>query len=534
MAIKNWYINMNYISLLFVAFLACLLVAYALTPNKYKWIVLLVFSLVFYASNGLDKLAFVLGTSVVVYAASRKMQSIWQEYDKAAAEVKGKATPEERKLIKKKYTAKSKRVLLLAMAVSLGILCWCKFSLKAIGLFNSLTGQSVALSIIVPLGISYYTFSSVGYLVDIHWQTVEAEKNYGKLLLCMIYFPHVVEGPIPRYERLLPQFDKLTFPDYDRFCKGAQLALWGLFKKMVVADRLGIFVNSVFGNVAGAWGFVYPVALVFAAFQMYADFSGCMDIITGISDIVGVKLDKNFEQPFLSRTVTEFWRRWHISLFNWLKDYIYMPLLTSRFLGKFRKAIKKKCSAQAAKTITSIIPTACVFLIIGLWHDVGWRYVIHGLYWTVLFVLSTAFEDKLSRIPGKLHLNTDGIGWRCFQTLRTFALYAISYITFTPKTMGDVIAAVRNTFSTFNPWVFFNGTLYNYGLNKANLFLGVLCILFLIMVDIIQERCVIRDKLSQMNIVVRWAVYFAGIFAVIIFGMYGPGYNAAAFIYQQF
>lgn len=525
---------MSYISFAFLAFVICLLAVYAVTPNKYKWVVLLVFSIIFYASNGLDKLAFVLGTSVVVYAASRRMQRIWQEYDAAAAEAKGKATPEERKLMKKKYTAKSKHTLQLAMLVSLGILCWCKFSLKAVGLFNSLTGQSVALSIIVPLGVSYYTFSSVGYLVDIHWRSLEAEKSYPKLLLCMIYFPHVVEGPIPRYERLLPQFDTLTFPDYDRFCKGAQLALWGLFKKMVVADRLGVFVNSVFGNVNGSAGFIFPVALVFAAFQMYADFSGCMDIITGISDIVGVKLDKNFEQPFLSRTVTEFWRRWHISLFNWLKDYVYMPLLTSAPLSKFRKKIKKKLSAEVTKAIMSIVPTACVFLVIGLWHDVGMRYVVHALYWTVLFVFSTAFEDKLAAMPKRLHIHTEGIGWRCFQTVRTFSLYAISYVTFTPKTMQDVIASVKNTFSQFNPWVLWDGTLYNYGLNKANFNLGVLCILFLIVVDILQERCVIRDRIGQTNIVVRWAVYMAGIFAVIIFGMYGPGYNAAAFIYQQF
>ena len=525
---------MSYLSLMFAVFLIALLATYAITPNKYKWIVLLTFSLIFYASNGLDKLAFVLGTSVVVYVAAQHIQRIWQEYDKVAAEAKGKASPEERKLLKKKYSAKSKHILQLAMLVSLGILCWCKFSLKAIGLFNNLTGQNVALSVIVPLGVSYYTFSSVGYLVDIHWRSVEAEKNYGKLLLCMIYFPHVIEGPIPRYERLLPQFDKLTFPDYDRFCKGMQLALWGLFKKMVVADRLGVFVNSVFSNVNGSVGFVFPVALVFAAFQMYADFSGCMDIITGISDIVGVKLDKNFEQPFLSRTVTEFWRRWHISLFNWLKDYIYMPLLTSSLFSKFRKKIKKHFSAEATKTVMSIAPTACVFLIIGLWHDVGMRYVVHALYWTVLFVLSTALEGKLVKIPEHLHIDTESIGWRCFQTLRTFALYATSYITFTPKTMRDVIVSVRNTVSTFNPWVLFDGTMYNYGLNKANFFLSVFCILFLIVVDIVQERCVIRDKLSHMNIVARWAVYYAGIFAIIIFGMYGPGYNAVAFIYQQF
>lgn len=523
---------MSYISLVFLVFLVCMLAVYVLTPNKYKWVVLLVFSLIFYASNGLDKLAFVLSTSVVVYAASRRMQNIWREYDKLAKN--RKYTPEEKKQVKQQYTAKSKRVLVLALLVSVGILCWCKVGIKAVGLFNSLTGNSLALKIIVPLGISYYTFSSAGYLVDIHWRAVEAEKNYAKLLLCMIYFPQVVEGPIPRYERLLPQFDKLTFPDYDRFCKGAQLALWGLFKKMVVADRLGIFVNAVFADVNAVGGSVFVIGLIFAEFQFYADFSGCMDIITGISDVLGVKLDKNFDRPFLSRTIPEFWRRWHMSLFNWLKDYIYMPLLTSHGLGKVRKKLRKHFSAEMAKKLMAIIPTACVFLIIGLWHNVGIMYVIHGLYWTVLFTLSSLFENKLPALSERLHIHTDSFGFRCFQSVRTFALVAVCNITVLTKSMGDMFTVCKSMLTSIRPWLLLDGTLYTYGLDRANCVLSVILVVFLLAVDIVQERCVIRDRIARCNIFVRWTVYFAGIFAVLIFGIYGPGYNAAAFIYQQF
>ncbi len=524
---------MSYLSLTFCAFLAALLAAYALTPNKYKWVTLLVFSLIFYVSSGLDKLAFVLGTSVIVYVVSRRIHKIWQEYDGCIR--KKNYNSEEKKKLKKRYMAKSRCMLLLALFVSVGILCWCKIGLKAVGLYNSLTGNSVALKIIIPLGVSYYTFSSVGYLVDIHWRTVEPEKNYFKLLLCMIYFPHVVEGPIPRYERLLPQFDKLTFPDYERFCKGAQLTLWGLFKKLVVADRLGIFVNAVFGDVGSSEGLIFPVALLFAAFQMYADFSGCMDIITGISDIVGIKLDKNFERPFLSRTVAEFWRRWHISLFNWLKDYIYMPLLTCSVIGKIRKLLKNKCSAKTIRNIMSIIPTACVFLIIGIWHDVGLRYVIHGLYWTVLFVMSSFLEDNLAALSAKLHIDTESGSWRRFQIVRTFALYAFSYITFSPKSLLESMLAIKRMVTRFNPWVLWDGTLYTYGLDKANFWLAIVAIVFLMVIDVKQEKgCCIRDIVASRSIPVRWCVYLAGIFAVLIFGIYGPGYDAASFIYAWF
>lgn len=525
---------MNYISFIFLAFLICLLAVYILTPNRFKWTVLLLFSLIFYVYSGVDKLLFMLGTSLVVYFSALRMQKIWREYDGILEREKGKISSTEKKQLRQKYTSKSKHVLLFALIICLGILCWCKVGIQAVALCNRLAGSSFAMKIIVPLGVSYYTFSAVGYLVDVHWQTVEAERNYHKLLLCMIYFPHVVEGPIPRYERILPQLDKLTSPDYDRFCKGAQLALWGLFKKLVIADRLGIFINHVFNSLDKSGGFVIPVTLVFAAFQMYADFSGCMDIVTGISDIIGIKLDKNFDHPFLSRSVSEFWRRWHISLFNWLKDYIYMPLLTSSLLGKFRKKIKGKFSEKTVKAIVSILPTACVFVIIGMWHSVGMQYFLHGLYWTFLFALTALLEDKLAALSERFHINTESNGWHCFQIIRTFALYAASYLIFTPNTLQDSILAFKKMVTDINPWIFWDGTFYSYGLDRRNFWLAVWSIVFLMIVDVVQEKHNIRDMIGRRNIVIRWTIYMAGIFAVLIFGIYGPGYDATSFIYQLF
>ena len=523
---------MNYISFTFIVFLFGLLGAYVITPNRYKWIVLLGFSLIFYASYGIDKLIFMLGTSVIIYVAARCIQRIWQQFDEAAS---GETiSTEEKKKLVKKYTRKSKHVLVAAMLICFGMMCWCKFGIQAIGWINHFTGKSLAMKILLPLGISYYTFSSVGYLIDIHWRTVEAEKSYPKLLLCMIYFPHVVEGPIPKYDRLLPQFDRLTFPDYDRFCKGTQLALWGLFKKMVIADRLGIFVNGVFSNVNSNWGMIYPIALTFAAFQLYADFSGCMDIITGISDIVGVKLDKNFDHPYLAKTVSEFWRRWHMSLFNWLKDYLYMPILTSRMMNSLRKAVKKRWGKDAAKMVVSILPTAGVFLLISFWHSLNMMSLVHAIYWTILIVLSSATEKGLARLSVRLKIDTKSNIWRCFQSVRTFSFYAFGFFTVSPSNFKDMVTAFIHMVSKLNPWIFWDGSLYSYGLDRANFRLAILSIIFLMIAEVFQERCNIRNEIAKCNIVVRWTVYFVGIFAVLIFGIYGPGYDAAAFLYQQF
>lgn len=523
---------MSYISLMFVLFLICLLAVYAVTPDRYKWIVLLIFSLIFYASNGLDKLVFVIVTSGIVYMAANRMRSIWVRFDEESSG--DSISSEEKKKLKKEYTGKSKRVLVTAMLICFGVMCWCKFGFQAIGWFNRFTGKSLAMKILLPLGISYYTFSSVGYLIDIHWRTVEAEKSYPRLLLCMIYFPHVVEGPISRYERLLPQFDKLTFPDYDRFCKGAQLALWGMFKKMVIADRLGIFVSGVFSNVNDNWGFTYAIALIFAAFQLYADFSGCMDIITGISDILGVKLDRNFDHPYLAKKVAEFWRRWHMSLFNWLKDYLYMPILTSRMMNSLRKIVKKRWGKNAAKTVVSILPTAGVFLLISFWHSISKMSFVHAIYWTILVVLSSASEESLAKVSVKLKINTENGIWHCFQSVRTFALYAFGFFTVSPKNFNDMVTAFVHMVSRLNPWILWDGSLYSYGLDRANFILSVISLVFLMVVEVFQERYDIRSEIAKHNVIVRWAIYFAGIFAVLIFGIYGPGYEAASFIYEQY
>ena len=263
---------MNYISASFFVFFPCLLLVFVLTPNRHKWKTLLVFSVIFYATSGWEKLAFVLGTSAVVYAACRRIEMIYRTFDRVCQEQK--PSPEEKKQLRQTYTKKSRRVLWLALVVCFGVLCCCKFTGRVLSIVNRTAGSSLALDVIVPLGVSYYTFSSAGYLLDVYWRKIEPEHSYPRLLLCMIYFPHIISGPISRYEKLLPQFDMLTTPSYDRLCMGLQLMLWGYFKKLVIADRLAIFVNDVFGHIGENAGMIFLVALVLGAFQAYTDFSG--------------------------------------------------------------------------------------------------------------------------------------------------------------------------------------------------------------------------------------------------------------------
>ena len=317
---------MSYISVDFVAFLIVLLVVYLITPNKCKWITLLTASLVFYAFSGWRNVLFLVGTSIVVYAVSRKIDSIWQGYDNEC--LNNELSVKQKKELKESYKRTSKRFLLLALFVCLGILCLSKFGSGMVNIIDSIVNKDWTLKFIAPLGLSYYTFSATGYLLDVYWRKTKAEHSYLRLLLCMVYFPHIVEGPISRYNKLLPQFNTLRNPGYDQFCMGLQLILWGLFKKLVIADRLAIFVHSVFDDVFLHSGLIFVVGVFFGAFWFYTDFSGCMDMVIGISDIIGVKLDQNFRQPFLSKSAAEFWRRWHITLGTWFKDYVFVPVST--------------------------------------------------------------------------------------------------------------------------------------------------------------------------------------------------------------
>lgn len=523
---------MSFISLQFAIFLSIFLVTYFVIPNRLKWRVLLFASLVFYAFSGLDKLAFLLGTSLVVYAASRRMDRLYRECDERQAARKNSTNG--RGTILLEYRKRCRKVLLAALVVCIGILIWCKYAISAGRFLSEVSGRDLSLKVIVPLGISYYTFSSVGYLLDTYWKKTKAVDSYPRLILCMVYFPQIIQGPIPRFQRLLPQFDELTRPDYKRTCFGIQLMLWGYLKKMVIADRLVVFVNDVFGNISGNEGFTFLVALAFSVFQIYADFSGCMDIVEGISEIVGIRVDRNFDRPFFSRSVAEFWRRWHITLGTWFKDYVYMPIAISPRTIALIKKVRGRFGADAGRAVNTALPLAAVWLLTGLWHGTGWNYVVWGIYYGTIIICSNLFTRQYDAIAKRLHIDTSSRIWASFQAVRTVSLFAVGRLITVPGTLAATAEAIRQIFSSCNLWIFWDQSLYAHGLDRRNFFVAVLSILLLLYVDKMQEKGSVREWVAQRHIVLRWMIYYAGIFAVLIFGMYGPGYDPSAFVYANF
>ena len=511
---------MSLISLPFFLLTTATVLFYYILPKRWQWIILLVSSLIFYATYGLAQFIPMLLAAIAAYLAARWIQ---EAYD---AEEGGTAA--ERK-------ARSRGNLLFAVAVLVILLLYAKLGNWVLqGLAGLLSLDGNLMHAVVALGVSYYTFSLISYVADVYWRKDRAETNFLRLLLFVLYFPKILQGPISRHKELAPQLAQPHKFDYREFCFGLQLMLWGYFKKMVIADRLAIFVNTVFGNASDASGSHLLVAACFAALQVYCDFSGCMDIVGGLSQCLGVALEKNFNHPFFSKTAAEFWRRWHITLGVWFKDYVYMPLVISPRLVKLSKRARERFGPRAGKTVMTVLPLLAVWLLTGLWHGTGWNYVTWGLYWGGIIICSTVFAPELKKLTKTLHINTETGSWKIFQMVRTFLLFVLGRIITIPGDLGVSWKVLRNIAINFHVENLVDGSLYTLGLDRPNFILAIVCIFVLWSASMFQERGCVRERLAGSNIVFRWSAYYLLFFSIIIFGIYGPGYDASSFVYMKF
>lgn len=522
-----------YNSINFCLFLFIITIIYFLIPQKFRWMVLLAASMVFYISAGIEKLPFIVLTSLIVFLSARRLNNVYEAAEREADEqgLKGRERMEFLAPTKKKCKV---LYLMPTLLLVVGILCYCKFAARLFDFLYDHISFWTVLDVIVPLGVSYYTFSSVGYLLDIYWRKQKPMDNYFKYLLCVSYFPQIVQGPIARYHKLAGEIFKEHSFDYKRVCFGLQLMLYGYFKKLVIADRFALFTQKVFGNIADYEGLTIVIALIFSTFQLYMDFSACMDIVRGASQIFGIQLDENFRHPFCSKSAAEFWRRWHITLGTWFKDYVYMPVVTSGFLAKLTSFIKNKWGKDLAKKINASIPLAVVWLLTGLWHGTGWNYVLWGVYWGVLIICSTIFAKQYKKLAEILHIDMTTRGYQRFQVVRTFFVFTVARLITVPGTLEASAITVKQMFYEFNPWIFWDGSLYQMGLDYKDLCVAFLGLLFVQRVSVLQEKGSVREMIAQKNIVLRWTIYYIAIFSIIILGIYGAGYNASDFIYANF
>lgn len=518
----------------FLLFFAVVLLGYYIIPKKCQWIWLLLASFFFYFQSLPVYCIFLAVSILIIYGAALLIGKLNKSQDICIEKNNGGLTKDEKKLIQKQYGRKKLAVCLAGVILNVGILVFVKyanfFGENIMRLFN---GTFTAIDLIVPLGISFYTFQSTGYLLDVYFGTIQPEKNPFKYSLFVSFFPQIIQGPIAKYGELAPQMTAPHKFDYDRVKSGILRMLWGFFKKLVIADRAALFVNTVFDNWRDYGGVIVAVAAVMYAIQLYADFSGYMDIAIGAGETLGITMPENFSTPYFSKNVAEFWRRWHITLGEWFRQYLFYPIIRTPLCKKISKS--KKLPKYIKTNLPTVIGLAVVWLTIGFWHGSSWKFVFYGLYYGFIIIASMLLKPVYQKLVKKLKINTDCFSWSLFQKLRTFCIVCIGYIFFRGDGLINASKMLFRMFSVYNPWVLTDGTLLTLGLDWKNWNVLIISVVILFCVSLANEKGIkVREKIAEQNIAFEWIVYLAGIFAVLIFGIYGPEYNASSFIYFQF
>ena len=472
-------------------------ICYYRAPVRYRWICLLVASLLFYAILNLECLVFLLLLAAVTF-----LFPLWIQ----------RATGQRSK----------KWRLFFGVVLTLSALCFLKYFNFAADLVNRLaealgSGELLPqLDLILPLGISFFTFKIVGYLVDVYRGNVAPEQNFFKYLLFVSFFPEITAGPIDRAPSFLPQMTRAVLYDYETVKRGLLYIFFGLFQKFVIADRLGVIVDTVYSDPGSYAGAGVLIATFVYTFQIYCDFAAGSTLAIGCATVFGYKIPINFRQPYLSASVQEFWRRWHISLSSWFRDYLYIPLGGNR-KGRLRKYLN----------------VVIVFLCSGLWHGANLTFVLWGALHGIYQVIGGCTKNLRGHIKQALHIRPDSRLNRCWMTVCTFVLCSFAWLFFRANSIYDIRVLLRQIL-LFRPAQLCSVSTYELGVLLPEGVFIILCLLFTVGVDIAAARTDLYAWLSAKPAAVRWAIYIVALVVLVVFGCYGPGYRSSDFIYAQF
>lgn len=531
---------MSFVSLGFILFFTIVVVVYYLVPRKHQWMVLLFASYLFYLFSGIKPVIYIIFTTLVTYGSGRWMQRIRGDFLKQLEELGDTVTKEQKKELKKEATGRIHRIQVITILINLSILCYVKYLNFFLGSINDLFSlfawdASVPMvNVIVPLGLSYYTFNSIGYMIDIGRGRLEAEKHLGKFALFLSFFPSIVQGPLFRYEDVGVQLKERHDFKYENIKYGAQLVLWGFFKKLLIADRVALITDTVFAPGFDFNGGHVWVGVLAYSFQIYCDFSGGIDITRGVAQMMGINLPQNFLRPFFATSMGDFWQRWHVSLTMWMRNYVFFPVMLSKPVTNLSKKIKKRFGNNAGKLVPSVVTPFVVFFLINIWHGLGWQRIINAIYMAGLISLSVALSGFYKKLGEKLHVNTEAFSFRIFQSVRTFLLICVSRIITKAPSLAVAIDMLKAwlTDITGIATTFFSEDLFELGMTKEGFLVVAVAIVVLFIIGILQESGMqIRETLAKQNMLFRWAIYMLLIFSILIFGQYGSGYDASSFIY---
>lgn len=487
-------------SLQFLIFFPIAVLLYYIVPHRVRYIYLFAVSYYFYMCWEPKFVLVLLASTLITWLAGLAV---------------GAVRPSRKRL-----------ALALGIILNFSILIFFKYSDFIVLNWNRFTGLlgikpvSTGFTVLMPIGISFFTFRCVGYLMDVYRGKTPVEKNFIRYGLFVSFFPQLASGPIDRSFNLLAQMKKKVVFCYEGVRDGLLLMLWGYFQKLVLAERLKVFVDTVYNDYQSYSGFYILLATFFFAIQIYCDFASYSNLAIGASKVLGFTSIENFNTPYFANSVADFWRRWHISLSGWFRDYLYIPLGGNR-KGKLRKYLN----------------VMIVFLVSGLWHGASWNYVIWGGLNGAFQIIGAALMPLRNKAVELLRIQRKSLGHRLYKVAATFCLINFTWIFFRADGARKAIEIIERMFEDggANFWIFFDGSLYGLGLDQKDFLVMLFAMLVLFVVSFCNYRGIsVRQVISKQWLPWRWLCYLLAIFFVLIYGIYGPAYDAGAFIYFQF
>jgi len=492
-------------SLSFLIFFPIAILIYFIIPPKVRYIWLLLTSYYFYMGWNAKYALLLLLSTVVTYGASLLLYK-WRD-----------------------NCGRKKAVVSVSLAINLGILFLFKYldfaidTLQVIGAKMGITIGEPSFSLLLPVGISFYIFQAVGYMIDIYREKLEPERNFLRYALFVSFFPQLVAGPIERSTRLLPQLrevHRIKLWNMDRVRDGALVMLYGYVLKMMIADRAALLVDTVFhpNHYSQYVGFTAMIGAILFSIQIYCDFAGYTYIAIGASKVMGIELMNNFNTPYLATSIKDFWDRWHISLTSWFRDYLYFTLGGSK-KGKLRKYVN----------------ILVVFSVSGLWHGASWHYVIWGVLHGILRVVEELTTKLRRKITAFLQINTQTLSYKALQIVVTFTVVTLLWVFFRAESIGQAVDIIKNMVTVWNPWVLFDNSLLQIGLDGKDWNVLLIGLLMLFVTECFRYKRICLTKIfAEQNLLFQWGFFLIGILCIVIFGIYGPAYSASQFIYFQF
>lgn len=532
---------MDIVSWKFFILLISTIIFYYTLPKKFQWICLLIASLIFYFFTGTFNFVFILISSLSTFFAAKIIGNYNLFYKNKKS--KNELDKDQLKELKNHLRNKKRLVLFITLIINFGILAALKYWNTIVNSINTKIANDISFLLInrgkgllLPLGISFYTFQAVAYLIDVYNEKFCVETKFLRYLLFISFFPQLIQGPINRYDKTGKDLSETHNFDFDNIKHGLLQFLYGLMKKYVVADTLVNFIDTIFdspyNNYPGS--IIITGILMYSAYQ-YADFSGGIDMVLGVSKLFGINMQPNFRQPYFSITLADFWRRWHISLGLWMKDYVFYPLA----LTKGMQNLGKKCS-KISKHFGRVIPAGIaniiVFFIVGIWHGPELHYVLWGLYNGMVIALSDLLKPLFTKVTLLLKINTKSFGHKIFQIIRTFIIVNIGWYFDRITDVKKSFYFLGNTFSSFGTTYFkplMKTICDSISFAKSKLGLALFGSIIIFIISIIQSKNEdIFAYYKSRNIVIRWGVLYLFIILFLISRSYSSG--SEAFLYANF